>query len=60
MARPALRGEMIASFGVTEPHGGSDVAQIKTRAVADGDHYVLTGSKVFSTNAGTPCTACRR
>jgi alkylation response protein AidB-like acyl-CoA dehydrogenase len=51
---PLCRGEMIASFGVTEPHGGSDVAQIKTRAEADGDHYVLTGSKVFSTNAGTP------
>jgi alkylation response protein AidB-like acyl-CoA dehydrogenase len=51
---PLCRGEMIASFGVTEPHGGSDVAQIKTRAVQDGDYFVLTGSKVFSTNAGTP------
>lgn len=51
---PLCRGEIIASFGVTEPHGGSDVAQIKTRAVQDGDHFVLTGSKVFSTNAGTP------
>lgn len=51
---PLCRGEFIASFGVTEPHGGSDVAQIKTRAVQDGDHFVLTGSKVFSTNAGTP------
>lgn len=51
---PLCRGETIASFGVTEPHGGSDVAQIKTRAVADGNHFVLTGSKVFSTNAGTP------
>jgi len=51
---PLCRGEFIASFGVTEPHGGSDVAQIRTRAVADGDDYVLSGSKVFSTNAGTP------
>jgi short-chain 2-methylacyl-CoA dehydrogenase len=51
---PLCRGETIASFGVTEPHGGSDVAQIRTRAVQDGDHFVLTGSKVFSTNAGTP------
>ena len=51
---PLCRGDMIASFGVTEPHGGSDVAQTRTRAVRDGDHYVVTGSKVFSTNAGTP------
>lgn len=47
------RGEMIASFGVTEPHGGSDVASIRTRAVRDGDDWVLNGAKVFSTNAGT-------
>lgn len=48
------RGETIASFGVTEPSGGSDVADIRMRAVEDGDHFVLTGSKIFSTNAGTP------
>lgn len=51
---PLCRGELIASFGVTEPHGGSDVAQIKTRAREDGDHFVIDGAKVFSTNAGTP------
>ncbi|MEP9352540.1 acyl-CoA dehydrogenase family protein [Xanthobacter sp. KR7-65] len=51
---PLCRGEMIASFGVTEPHGGSDVAATRTRAVADGDDFVLTGAKIFSTNAGTP------
>jgi short/branched chain acyl-CoA dehydrogenase len=51
---PLCRGEMIASFGVTEPHGGSDVAQIKTRAREEGDSYVIDGAKVFSTNAGTP------
>ena len=51
---PLCRGDMIASFGVSEPHGGSDVASTRTRAVEDGDHYVLTGSKIFSTNAGTP------
>ncbi|MDF2998578.1 MAG: acyl-CoA dehydrogenase domain protein [Xanthobacteraceae bacterium] len=51
---PLCRGEFIASFGVTEPHGGSDVASIRTRAVEDGDHWVLNGAKVFSTNAGTP------
>jgi butyryl-CoA dehydrogenase len=48
------RGEMIASFGVTEPGGGSDVATIKTRATEDGDHFVINGSKIFSTNGGTP------
>jgi butyryl-CoA dehydrogenase len=48
------RGETIASFGVTEPGGGSDVATIKTRATEDGDHFVINGSKIFSTNAGTP------
>lgn len=47
-------GEIIASFGVSEPSGGSDVASIKTRAVADGDDFVINGSKIFSTNAGTP------
>ncbi|HEY0220180.1 MAG TPA: acyl-CoA dehydrogenase family protein [Afipia sp.] len=51
---PLCRGEVIASFGVTETHGGSDVASIKTRAVDDGNCWVLNGSKVFSTNAGTP------
>lgn len=48
------RGETIASFGVTEPGGGSDVAAIRTRATEDGDYFVLSGSKIFSTNAGTP------
>ena len=52
--KPLCEGQMIASFGVTEPQGGSDVASIKTRAEEDGDFYVLNGSKIFSTNAGTP------
>lgn len=51
---PLCEGKMVASFGVTEPHGGSDVASIKTRAEEDGDYFVLNGSKIFSTNAGTP------
>lgn len=51
---PLCRGETIASFGVTEALGGSDVASIKTRAIEDGDDWVLDGSKIFSTNAGTP------
>lgn len=52
--RPANEGRFIGSFGVTEPHGGSDIANIRTRAIESGEDFVLTGSKVFSTNAGTP------
>ena len=50
---PLCRGDCIASFGVSEPQGGSDVASTRTRAVRDGDDWILTGAKVFSTNAGT-------
>jgi acyl-CoA dehydrogenase len=39
------------AFAMTEPHAGSDVAQIRTRAVKDGDHYVLNGAKTFISNA---------
>jgi len=44
-------GELIASFGLTEPNAGSDAASLKTTAVRDGDHYVLNGTKRFITNA---------
>ena len=44
------RGRALCCIAVTEPGGGSDVAAIKTRAVRDGDHYVLNGSKMFITN----------
>jgi alkylation response protein AidB-like acyl-CoA dehydrogenase len=47
---PAIRGEKIAAIGITEPDAGSDVAGIKTRAVRDGDEYVINGSKMFITN----------
>ena len=48
---PAIcRGECITAVAVTEPDAGSDVAAIRTRAVRDGDHYVLDGSKIFITN----------
>lgn len=43
-------GELIGAFGLTEPSAGSDAGGIRTRAVRDGDHYVLNGSKVFITN----------
>mgnify|MGYP003333678478 CR=1 FL=1 len=60
--RPTLAGEMIGSLGITEPGGGSDVAGITTRAVRDGDHYVLNGAKTFITSAvrgDFVVTACR-
>jgi acyl-CoA dehydrogenase len=48
--RPVLRGEKIAALGITEPGGGSDVASLRTRAVRDGDHYVVNGAKTFITS----------
>ncbi|MBK7971786.1 MAG: acyl-CoA dehydrogenase family protein [Deltaproteobacteria bacterium] len=49
-ARPVLAGEKIASLAITEPGTGSDVAGLTTRAVRDGDHYVVNGSKLFITS----------
>jgi alkylation response protein AidB-like acyl-CoA dehydrogenase len=60
-ARPALReawgpalasGAKLASYCLTEPGAGSDAASLKTRALRDGDHYVLDGSKAFISGAG--------
>lgn len=48
--RPTLAGELIGSLGVTEPDGGSDVAGIRTTAVRDGEHYVVTGAKTYITS----------
>ena len=48
--RPTLAGEMIGSLAVTEPGGGSDVAGITTRAVRDGDRYIVNGAKTFITS----------
>jgi acyl-CoA dehydrogenase len=47
---PVLRGEKIAALAITEPGGGSDVAGLTTRAVRDGDHYVVNGAKMFITS----------
>ncbi len=47
---PVLRGEQIAALAITEPGAGSDVARITTRAVRDGDHYVLNGAKTYITS----------
>lgn len=46
-----LKGEKIGAFALTEPNAGTDAAGQQSFATLDGDHYVLTGSKVFITNA---------
>ncbi len=48
--RPTLTGELIGALAVTEPSGGSDVARLRTRAVRDGDSYVVTGIKTYITS----------
>ena len=50
--RPAITGEQVAAIAVTEPDAGSDVAGLRTRAVRDGDDWVLNGVKRWITNAG--------
>jgi citronellyl-CoA dehydrogenase len=47
---PAIRGEVVTSIAVTEPDAGSDVAGIRTRAVRDGEEWVINGSKLYITN----------
>src|ERR1700730_7136927 len=49
-----VRGEAIGSLGMTEPHAGSDLKNIRTRAVRSGDEYVINGQKVFISN-GQSC-----
>ncbi len=45
-----IRGETVCALGITEPGTGSDMAAITTRAVRSGDHYLITGNKIFITN----------
>ena len=47
---PGIKGEKIGCLGITEPGAGSDVAGIRTKAIRDGDEYVISGSKTFITN----------
>ncbi len=47
-----LQGTRTGAYGLTEPHAGSDVVSMATRAVKDGDEYVLNGQKLYITNAG--------
>lgn len=48
--KPMARGEMLGAFCLTEPQAGSDAAALKTKAVRDGDHWVLNGTKMFITS----------
>ncbi|NES29664.1 acyl-CoA dehydrogenase [Micromonospora terminaliae] len=52
-----LSGEALAGFGLTEPGTGSDAGGTQTRAVLDGDEWVINGSKAFITNSGTDITS---
>jgi short-chain 2-methylacyl-CoA dehydrogenase len=50
--KPVIRGEATTAAGLTEPDAGSDNSRIRTRAVLDGDEWVINGQKIFITNAG--------
>ncbi|HET7487702.1 MAG TPA: acyl-CoA dehydrogenase family protein [Acidimicrobiales bacterium] len=50
-------GRALAAFGLTEPDAGSDAGATRTRAVLDGDEWVIDGEKCFITNSGTPITS---
>jgi short-chain 2-methylacyl-CoA dehydrogenase len=53
-----LSGRALAGFGLTEPGSGSDAGATATKAVLDGDEWVIDGAKQFITNSGTPITSC--
>ncbi len=55
---PAIEGATVSAIAVTEPDAGSDVAAAKTRAVRDGDTWVINGSKMYITNAATADWLC--
>jgi alkylation response protein AidB-like acyl-CoA dehydrogenase len=51
-------GEHLVAFGLTEPNAGSDVSGLKTKAVKDGDHYVINGTKTFISHADVANVIC--
>lgn len=50
--KPLANGEKLGAFALTEPGAGTDAAGVQTKAVLEGDHYVLNGTKIFITNGG--------
>ena len=54
---PGIAGDCLVSIGMTEPGTGSDLANVRTTAIRDGDHYVLNGAKTFISN-GQNCHLC--
>jgi len=55
---PAISGEAVAAVAVTEPDAGSDVAGLRTRAVLDGDEWVINGTKLYITNGAQADWSC--
>jgi citronellyl-CoA dehydrogenase len=55
---PAISGEAVTAIAVTEPDAGSDVAGLRTKAVRDGDEWVITGTKLYITNGAQADWAC--
>lgn len=55
---PAIAGDTVSAIAVTEPDAGSDVSRIRTRAVRDGDNWVINGSKLYITNASNADWLC--
>jgi citronellyl-CoA dehydrogenase len=55
---PSISGEYVGCIGVSEPDAGSDVASIRTRAVADADDWVITGRKLYITNGAQADWVC--
>jgi len=53
---PLAKGEKIGAFGLTEPGAGTDASGQQTKAVLDGDNYILNGTKIFITNGGVADT----
>lgn len=49
---PLAKGDKLGAFGLTEPNAGTDAAGQQTKAVLDGEDYILNGTKIFITNAG--------